>query len=38
MPSSIIDYLVFARQYIMPCEERHGVDAVEKTCSTPATR
>ena len=27
--SSIIDYLVFAKQYIMQCEERHGIDAVE---------
>ncbi len=27
---SIIDYLVFARNYIAKCEERHGVDAVEK--------
>ncbi len=27
---SIIDYLVFARNYIAQCEERHGVDAVEK--------
>ena len=27
--SSIIDYLVFARQYISQCEERHGIDAVE---------
>ncbi|EAT12799.1 SpoVR family protein [Bermanella marisrubri] len=27
--SAIIDYLVFARQYIKECEERHGVDAVE---------
>lgn len=27
--SSIIDYLVFARQYITQCEERHGIDAVE---------
>ncbi len=27
--SSIIDYLVFARQYISRCEERHGIDAVE---------
>ncbi|QLF92864.1 SpoVR family protein [Pseudomonas sp. ABC1] len=26
---SIIDYLVFARQYINQCEERHGIDAVE---------
>ncbi len=27
--SSIIDYLVFARQYISECEERHGIKAVE---------
>ena len=27
---AIIDYLVFARHYIADCEERHGVDAVEK--------
>ena len=27
---AIIDYLVFARNYIDQCEERHGVDAVEK--------
>ncbi len=27
--SSIIDYLVFAKQYIAQCEERHGIDAVE---------
>ncbi|WP_286788973.1 MULTISPECIES: SpoVR family protein [Pseudomonas] len=27
--SSIIDYLVFAKQYITQCEERHGIDAVE---------
>ncbi|WP_086930918.1 SpoVR family protein [Agarilytica rhodophyticola] len=27
--SSIIDYLVFAKNYIAECEERHGVDAVE---------
>ena len=26
---SIIDYLVFAKQYITQCEERHGIDAVE---------
>lgn len=26
----IIDYLVFARQYITECEERHGVDEVER--------
>jgi spore cortex formation protein SpoVR/YcgB (stage V sporulation) len=28
--SSIIDYLVFAKQYISQCEERHGADAVEQ--------
>ncbi|MGQ5525375.1 SpoVR family protein [Chitinimonas sp. PSY-7] len=28
--SAIIDYLVFARQYIRKCEERYGVDAVEE--------
>ncbi|PPE68816.1 SpoVR family protein [Caldimonas thermodepolymerans] len=27
--SSIIDYLVYAKNYITECEERHGVDAVE---------
>jgi len=27
---AIIDYLVFARNYIAECEERHGVDAVEQ--------
>jgi stage V sporulation protein R len=26
---AIIDYLVFARQYVMQCEERYGVRAVE---------
>ena len=26
---SIIDYLVFARNYILECEERYGIDAVE---------
>jgi spore cortex formation protein SpoVR/YcgB (stage V sporulation) len=26
---SIIDYLLFARNYIAKCEEKHGVDAVE---------
>jgi len=29
--SSIIDYLLFARNYITECEEKHGVDEVEKT-------
>ena len=28
--SSIIDYLVFAKQYIARCEEQHGVHEVEK--------
>ena len=27
--SSIIDYLVYAKNYISDCEERHGLDAVE---------
>ena len=27
--SSIVDYLVFAKQYITKCEERYGIDAVE---------
>ena len=27
--SSIIDYLVFAKNYIRRCEERHGIDEVE---------
>ncbi|MBV8618575.1 MAG: SpoVR family protein [Curvibacter sp.] len=27
---SIIDYLVFARNYIADCEERHGLDEVER--------
>jgi stage V sporulation protein R len=27
--SAIIDYLVFAKQYIAKCEERHGVEEVE---------
>lgn len=29
--SSIIDYLVFAKQYIAQCEEKYGVEAVEAT-------
>jgi spore cortex formation protein SpoVR/YcgB (stage V sporulation) len=29
--SSIIDYLVFAKNYIAKCEERHGVESVEAT-------
>ncbi|MFI4937608.1 MAG: SpoVR family protein [Candidatus Berkiellales bacterium] len=28
-PESIIDYLVFAKNYISQCEEQYGVDAVE---------
>jgi stage V sporulation protein R len=27
--SSIIDYLVYAKNYIADCEEKHGIDAVE---------
>ena len=27
---AILDYLVFARRYVMECEERHGADAVEE--------
>lgn len=27
--SSIIDYLVYAKNYIAECEERHGIDAIE---------
>ncbi len=27
---SIVDYLVYARDYIADCEQRHGVDAVEE--------
>ena len=26
----ILDYLVFARRYVMECEERHGAEAVEE--------
>lgn len=33
-PDAIIDYLVFARGYIADCEERHGVDAVERLLDT----
>src|SRR5437762_4870963 len=29
-PEAILDYLVFARRYVMECEERHGEDAVEE--------
>jgi spore cortex formation protein SpoVR/YcgB (stage V sporulation) len=28
--SSIIDYLIFAKNYIAECEERHGIDEVEQ--------
>ncbi len=28
--TSIIDYLLFAKNYITECEERHGIDAVER--------
>ena len=28
--SSIIDYLVYAKNYVAECEERHGLDAVEQ--------
>ncbi len=28
-PDSIIDYLVFSKQYIAQCEQKHGVEAVE---------
>ena len=27
---SIIDYLVFAKDYIAKCEERHGIEEVEE--------
>jgi len=27
---AILDYLVFARRYVMQCEERHGIGAVEE--------
>jgi spore cortex formation protein SpoVR/YcgB (stage V sporulation) len=29
-PDAIIDYLVFARNYISECEQRHGIDKVEE--------
>ncbi len=29
-PNSIIDYLVFAKQYVTKCEEKYGVTAVEE--------
>jgi stage V sporulation protein R len=28
--SSIIDYLVYAKNYVAGCEEKHGIDAVEE--------
>jgi stage V sporulation protein R len=28
--SAIVDYLVFSREYIKKCEERHGIEEVEK--------
>ena len=28
--SSIIDYLVYAKNYVTDCEERHGIEAVEE--------
>jgi spore cortex formation protein SpoVR/YcgB (stage V sporulation) len=27
---AIVDYMVFARRYVMDCEERHGAEAVEE--------
>lgn len=30
-PDAIIDYLVFARNYISECEKRYGIDEVEST-------
>jgi spore cortex formation protein SpoVR/YcgB (stage V sporulation) len=29
-PSSILDYLSFAKRYVAACEDRHGPDAVER--------
>lgn len=29
-PESIIDYLVFAKNFVAKCEEKHGIDAVEE--------
>lgn len=29
-PSSIIDYMIFAKKYIHQCEERYGIDEVEE--------
>ena len=28
---AIIDYMVFARKYVMECEEKYGIDAIEET-------
>ncbi len=30
-PEAILDYMVFARNYVAECEERYGYDAVERT-------
>lgn len=30
-PDAIIDYLVFAKNYVSECEEKYGVEAVEET-------
>jgi len=30
-PDAILDYMMFARNYIAECEERHGYEAVEQT-------
>ena len=30
-PDAILDYMMFARNYVAECEERHGFDAVERT-------
>ena len=35
---AIIDYMVFAKNYIADCEQRYGMEAVELCCWTPATR
>ena len=32
--ASIIDYLVYAKNYVAECEERHGLDAVESLLDT----
>lgn len=29
-PDSIVDYCIFAREYVTKCEERYGIDRVEK--------